>query len=81
MKTPIVLTLILVGGLLIVAPAIADHFHARNTVELLAKPEIKSVNISGEMSETYTFGCWFAGVAMIGTAVVCSVRYGRGGAI
>jgi hypothetical protein len=72
MKTPVAVTLIIVGALLVMTPVLADFLYQRNVVALMAKSDLTSVILSGQMSELYRFGCWFTGSAMVGVAVLCS---------
>lgn len=73
MKTPIAITLIIVGAVLILAPIVADQLHQARVAELLLRPEIRSVNLGGETSELYRFGCWLVGTSIIILAVRCSI--------
>ena len=74
MKTPVAITLIIIGALLIMFPDLADCMHQRNLVELLSKTNVTSVNLIGEMSGEYRFGCWLTGSAMVAIAVLRSLR-------
>ena len=73
MKTPIAVTLIIMGALLVMTPAIADFLYQRNVIALLARSGVSSVTLTGQMSELYRFGCWLTGTGMVGIAVLCSV--------
>jgi hypothetical protein len=73
MKTPIAVTLIIMGGLLVMTPALADFLYQRNIVALMARSGVASVTLAGQMSELYRFGCWLTGSGMIGIAVLCSL--------
>jgi ABC-type spermidine/putrescine transport system permease subunit I len=72
MKTPIAVTLIIMGALLVLTPALADFFYQRNVVELLAKSGVTGVTLAGQMSQVYRFGCWLTGSGMITVAVALS---------
>ena len=62
MKTPVAVTRIIMGALLIMVPAQADYMHQRNVVELLSQSNVTSVNLQiGQMSTEYRFGCWLTG--------------------
>jgi hypothetical protein len=76
MKTPIAVALIIMGGLLVMTPPLADYLHQRNVVALLSSLTSGRVTLEGKMTDLYRFGCWFTGSAMIGVAVVCSL-FGR----
>ena len=72
MKTPVAVTLIIMGALLVITPAIADFFYQRNIVALMARSGVPGATLAGQMSEIYRFGCWLTGSAMIGIAVLFS---------
>ena len=74
MRTPVAITLIIMGALLVMVPAQADYMHQRNVVELLSKTNVTSVNLIGQMSDEYRFGCWLTGSAMVAIAVFRSLR-------
>lgn len=76
MKTPIAVTLIIMGVLLVMTPALADFLYQRNVVALMIKSGVTSVTLAGQMSELYRFGCWLTGSGMIGVVVLCSL-FGR----
>jgi hypothetical protein len=73
MKTPIAITLIIMGALLIMTPAFSDYLYQRNVVELMNRPGVSSVTLGGQMTELYRFGCWLSGSAMAGFAILCSI--------
>jgi hypothetical protein len=77
MKTPVAVTLIIMGALLVMTPALSDWLYQRNLVALLSRPGITSVNLDGKMGDLYHIACWLTGSAMIGVAVVCSLFAGR----
>lgn len=70
MKTPIAVTLIIAGALLIITPAISDYFYQRNIVALMDRSGVTSISLAGTMSQIYRFGCWLTGSGMIGVAVL-----------
>ena len=70
MKTPIAVTLVIMGALLVMAPAISDYFYQRNLVSLMERSGVTSVTLAGQMSDLYRFGCWLTGTGMIGIAVL-----------
>ena len=72
MKTPIAVTLIIMGALLVMTPVISDFFYQRNIVALMARSGVTGATLAGQMSEIYRFGCWLTGSGMIGIAVFCS---------
>jgi hypothetical protein len=72
MKTPIAVTLIIMGALLVMTPALSDYLYQRNVVALMDRQGSISVTLSGLMNDYYRFGCWFTGSAMVGVAILCS---------
>ena len=77
MKTPITVTLIIMGALLVMTPAIADYFYQQHVVALMSRPGVTSVNLDGKMGDMYRIGCWLTGIAMVGVAVLCSLLVTR----
>jgi hypothetical protein len=73
MKTPVAVTLIIMGALLIMVPVQSDYMYQRNVVELLSKSSVTSVNLLGQMSSQYRFGCWLTGTGMIVIAILASL--------
>src|SRR4051812_39981166 len=73
MKTPVAVTLIITGALLVMTPAIADYCYQQHLVTLMSHPGVTSVNLDGKLGDVYRFGCWLTGSVMIGVAVLCSV--------
>jgi hypothetical protein len=74
MKTQIAVALIIVGGLLLLAPALSDYLYQRNLVELMSRPGITSVDLEGKMGDDSRIGYWIAGSAMVGIAVAGSLK-------
>ena len=73
MKTPVAVTLIIVGGFLILGPVVADHLARAQIVAVLTQAKLESVNLQPPpMSSPYRFGCWFSGSIMIAAAVLMS---------
>lgn len=80
MKTPIAVALIVMGGILVMTPAISDFTFQRNVVSLMSQPGINRVTLEGKMGDAYRFACWLTGSLMIGAAVRYSmVRGGSSG--
>lgn len=77
MKTPIAVTLIIMGALLVMLPAFSDYLYQRNIVALMSNPGITSVNLDGKMGDLYRIGCWFTGSLMAGIAILCSLTGGE----
>jgi ABC-type spermidine/putrescine transport system permease subunit I len=74
MKTPTAVTLIIMGALLVMTPALADFAYQRNIIELMGRVNATNVMLAGQMEELYRFGCWLTGSAMVGVAVLASMR-------
>jgi hypothetical protein len=72
MKTPIAVTLIIMGALLVMTPVISDFFYQRNVVALLNRSGVTQVTLQNQMTAYYRFGCWLTGSAMVGIAVLGS---------
>lgn len=72
MKTPIAVTLIIMGTLLVMTPAAADFLYQRNVIALLPQSG-GTVTLAGQMSDLCRFGCWLTGSGMVGIAVLCSL--------
>ena len=70
MKTPIAVTLIIMGALLVMTPVISDFFYQRNVVALMNRAGVTGVTLTGQMTTLYRFGCWLTGSGMIGIAVL-----------
>ena len=77
MKTPVAVTLIIMGALIMVTPAISDYLFQLNVVTLLIKTGAANVNLDGKMSDLYRIGCWAVGLGMVGVAVMCSLFEGQ----
>ena len=77
MKTPVAVTLIIMGSVIIITPAISDYLFQVNVVTLLAKTGAPTVTLEGRMSDLYRIGCWAAGLGMVGVAVFCSLVEGH----
>lgn len=72
MKTPVAVTLIIVGGILILGPLLADHSARAQIVAVMTEQKLTSVSLNPTLSSEYRFGCWFAGSVMIAAAVFLS---------
>ena len=71
MKTPIAVTLIIMGSLLVMTPAIADYLYQLNSVELLSKLGLTGVNVNlaGRMEWDRSYYYW------LGTGMVIAALY------
>ena len=78
MKTPVAITLIIVGGLLVAAPIVSDYLQRAQVAETLGKSGVTSVNLEPTLSSHYRLGCWIVGSAMVAAAVVFSRRSSSG---
>jgi len=74
MKSSVAIVLIIMGALVIITPPVSNYLHGREVAKLLAQEGPKSVSLEGGVSETYSFGCWAAGLLMIGLAVLGSTQ-------
>jgi hypothetical protein len=72
MKTPVAVALIIVGGILILAPATADYLARAQVAAVLLGRNIPDVNLPASMSSLYRFGCCISGGVMIAAAVFMS---------
>ena len=72
----VVVALIVVGGILILAPIVADYLHEAHRVQLMEKGA-SSVTLPEPLSSEYRFGCWFTGAAMIAVSVYLAIRSDR----
>ena len=59
----------IIGGLLVITPAISDYFYQAHLVALMKQPGITSVNLDGKMADLYRIGCWLTGSLMVAVAV------------
>ena len=75
MKTTAVALLITLGTVLILAPVVAGQVHEANVARLLEQGQT-SVSLE-TLSTEYAFGCWIAGVGMIGVGVGLAVWFAR----
>jgi hypothetical protein len=73
MKTPVAVALIVMGGMMILAPAVADHFARAQLVEVMTTRDLSNATLTPDpMNSLYRFGCWVLGVAMVAVAVFTS---------
>jgi len=77
MKASVAITLIVMGTLILLAPAVSDYLHQRQAVRLLEHPDVETVRLEGRMGRTDRLGCWAAGLAMIACGTICSLAAGR----
>jgi hypothetical protein len=75
MRTAIAIALIVCGTLLVLAPAIHDFLLAAQVADVLVtRTDLTSVRGGEPLAFLYKLVCWMIGVAMVGTAVVCSIK-------
>jgi hypothetical protein len=73
MKAPVAVALIIVGGILILAPATTDYLARGQVVALMTGRNVPDASLQPPpMSSAYRFGCWFSGGVMIAAAVFMS---------
>ena len=77
MKTPVAITLILIGGLLVAAPIFSDYFERQQLAAAISKPNVNEVRLGPTLSTEYRFGCWFLGGVMVFSAVILSTFAGK----
>jgi hypothetical protein len=78
MKPPVAVTLIIMGGLIVMTPAISDYFYQSNVVALMsARRDFSTVTIEGKMGDSYRVACWLTGTVMICFATFCSLCAGK----
>lgn len=79
MRGAIVITVIVVGGLLVAAPLVAEYFltasHEANLVRLLEKPGTNSVNLHLTPIPTGTeVACGIVGSVVLATGLFLAIR-------
>lgn len=70
LKNSVAVALVIMGGLLIVAPLVSDHLHRQQVVEALRQPGIDSITLQPELSPLYRLGCWLTGTACLGAGML-----------
>ena len=70
MKTPAVITLVIMGAFLIAAPIASDYLPRAQIVEAFSTTGANQVTLGENLSEAYRFGCWLVGALMIGAAII-----------
>ena len=78
MRTAVVVSLIIVGAILVITPVVADQLHEANVVRFFEDASAGSRTFAEKgISETYSFGCWFTGSAMIAVSVFLALWFNR----
>ena len=77
MKTPIAVSLVVVGGLLIVAPIVSDYLQRAQVARALAQPGVQSISLEPNLSTDYRFGCWLVGTLAIASVIIRSWKSDR----
>jgi hypothetical protein len=72
MKSPVAVTLIVMGSLLILAPIGADYFYQRNLISLLAKGQAVLATVIDHLGVWYRLVCWLTGSVMILVGMVAA---------
>ena len=75
MKSAVAITLIICGTFIVVIPPISDFLRTLVVARLMENIHPVSINLTGEMSDSYRFGCWLLGAMMIGIGVLASLRF------
>ena len=70
MRTPAVITVVVMGSLLIAAPILSDYLQRAQMVEALSKTNASQITLGESLSEAYRFGCWLVGAVMVGAAIL-----------
>jgi hypothetical protein len=82
MRAGIIISLIVVGGMVVVAPIIAEYRlkseYQANVVRLLERPGTNSVNlVRDDISSPLQLGCWSTGTLMVLAGIILTVREQR----
>lgn len=82
MRSGIIISLVVVGGVIVITPVIADYLlrssYQANVVRLLEKPGTTSVNLPREeLSAGLQVGCWVTGTLLAGAGVYLAVQHAR----
>ena len=71
MKTPVAVTLIVMGALLIMTAVFSENLYQCNVVAL--KLSGTGVSLRSQMGETIQFCCWLTGSGMVAIAIFRSL--------
>ena len=75
MRTPVTITLIIMGTLLILAPFMSDMIlNAQMIDALVSRVDLNRISGPEPMGVVYRFACFVTGAAMVATAVIVSVK-------
>ncbi len=74
MKESVAIAGLIIGAFLIVFPPLADYLHELNVVRLLSAENTRQVTLNFRISETYSFGCWIAGIGLIVVSILSSLK-------
>ena len=80
MKPAVAIALIAAGVVLVAIPPLSDTLWRADAIRLMTQRGFNSVNVGGQMDAPYKFGCFLAGVFVIGIAVRHSIpsKQGKG---
>ena len=74
MKTPVTITMLIVGAFLLVAPFAFSALHEHEvSATFIARSDLTSINFGEERSAlgpVSRFGCWFTGTALCVVAII-----------
>jgi hypothetical protein len=77
-KTPIAVALIIMGGLLVMTPALAEYLHRQSFLALISRPGLDLPSLyrdfTAQMDYRYQFGCWLTGSLMVVAAFLVRRR-------
>lgn len=78
MKTPVTITMLVVGGFLLIAPFAFSAIQQQQVAAILiARSDLTSLNFSGEhtaLSPLSRFGCWFTGSILCAFAIIGAIK-------
>jgi len=81
MKTPVTITMLLVGGFLIIAPFAFGAIHEQQLSAIfIARSDLTRIDFGEErspLSPVSRFGCWLTGTVLCVVAIIGAARDGR----
>ena len=72
MKPSVAIALIVMGGLIVLAPPTSDYLYQQQVARMMTGSGSSSIVLQGLMPDIYRFGCWLTGFSMVIMAVVGS---------
>ena len=81
MKTPVTITMLIVGGFLLIAPFAFNALHEHEmSATFIARSELRNLTFGDEhsaLSPLSRFGCWFTGTSLCVVAIIGAARDAR----